>query len=85
MNMLSMQADRAEDMASRLEGALYYMQGAIEELEGEDDDFCSDLVSGLEELITTAKSEKRNYDEVLAEADRRELAAMNREYERSVL
>lgn len=85
MNMLSMQADRAEDMASRLEGALYYMQGAIEELEGADDDFCSDLVSGLEELISIAKSEKRNYDEVLAEADRRELAAMNREYERSVL
>ena len=85
MNVTALQIDRAEDMSSRLEGALYYMQGAIEELEGADDDFCSDLVSGLEELISTAKSEKQNYDEVLDEADRRELAAMNREYERSVL
>ena len=29
MNVTALQIDRAEDMSSRLEGALYYMQGAI--------------------------------------------------------
>ena len=85
MTVTALQIDRAEDIASRLEEALYHMHSAVEELEGAADSLCSDLVSTLRELIFSAESEKQSCDEVLAEADRQELAAMNSEYERSVL
>lgn len=85
MSVTALQIDRAEDIASRLEEVLYHMHSAVEELEGANDTLCSELVSALTELIFSAESEKQNCDEVLAEADRQELAAMNREYERSVL
>lgn len=84
MSVTALQIDRAEDIASRLEEALYHMS-VVEELDGAADSLCSDLVSTLRELIFSAESEKQSCDEVLAEADRQELAAMNREYERSVL
>lgn len=85
MSVTSLQVDRAEDIASRLEEALYHMHSAVEGLEGATDSLCADLISTLQELIFSAESEKQNCDEVLAEADQQELAAMNREYERSVL
>lgn len=85
MTVTASQIDRAEDVASRLEEALYHMRSAAEELEGAADGICSDLVSTLRDLISSAETDKQSYDEVLAEADRQELAAMNREYERSVL
>lgn len=85
MHISTSQIDHAEDVSARLEEALHLMHGAVEELEGAADSVCSDLVSTLRELIFFAESEKQNCDEVLAEADQQELAAMNREYERSVL
>lgn len=85
MNVTALQIDRAEDVASRLEEVLYHMRSAVEELEGAADSFCSDLVSALRELSLSAESEKQNCDEVLAEADRQELMAMNRKYERSAI
>lgn len=85
MTVTAMQINRAENLSSRLEEALYHMNSAVKELEGSADSICSDLVSSLKELIFSAGSEKQNCDDILAEADKMELAAMNREYERSVL
>lgn len=85
MSITALQIDHAENVASRLEEALYHMHSAVEELEGVADSFCSDLVSVLRELSFSMESEKKSCDEVLAEADRQELMEMNREYERSVL
>lgn len=39
----------------------------------------------IEEIIGVAEEEKAEYDVILDKADAQELAAMNREYERSVL
>ena len=39
----------------------------------------------IEEIISAAEEEKAEYDAILDKADAQELAAMNREYERSVL
>lgn len=69
------QVDRAESVTSALEEVLYHLHSAKEELEGSGSRTV-EHISMIEEIISAAEEEK---------ADAQELAAMNREYERSVL
>lgn len=78
------QVDRAENVTSVLEEALYYLRGAKEELEGSDSRTV-EYICLIEEIISAAEEEKAEYDAILREYDEQELAAMNQEYERSVL
>lgn len=76
--------DRAENVTSALEEVLYHLHSAKEELEGSGSRTV-EHISMIEEIISAAEEEKAEYDAILDKADAQELAAMNREYERSVL
>ena len=78
------QVDRAESVTSALEEVLYHLHSAKEELEGSGSRTV-EHISMIEEIISAAEEEKAEYDAILDKADAQELAAMNREYERSVL
>lgn len=78
------QVDRAESVASVLEETLYHLRSAKEELEGSGSRTVEHICL-IEEIIGAAEEEKAEYDAILDKADAQELAAMNREYERSVL
>jgi len=77
--------EHAEDMVSAFEEVLYHVRSAVEEVIGKNDSTCKDVVSMLNDVIDTIETERETYDDIIAEAEKRELAAMNRDYERSVL
>lgn len=75
----------AENIIDRLNEVLYCVQDAIEVLDGADNTACLDISMLLSSIVEIAETEKRNYSGDFVEADMLERAAMNREYERSVL
>ena len=85
MNNTIDRAEYAENIVDRLNEVLYCAQSAIEELEGVDNSACLDISMLLSSIVEIAEAEKKNCSDVFAEIDMLERAAMNHEYERSVL
>lgn len=79
-----MNPEKAEELSCILEDAISSLKSALEQLEGSGTR-AEDETLILSEIIAKMEEEKGEYDCIIAEQDAKDLAALNREYERSLL
>lgn len=79
-----MNPEKAEELSCILEDAISSLKSALEQLEGSGTR-AEDETLILSEIIAEMEEEKGEYDCIVAEQDAKNLEALKREYERSLL